>query len=126
MNTLTSAKSQPRLPAVRGTARWVGLVPTQHSLDCGCGWLRITGENGNVGNYWVKTIRGEGGEVLGYNLLRFNLETDATLADYDLDLGAGTCECRDWLTRSHRRPGGGCRHLNGLQAALAKAGLLGE
>jgi hypothetical protein len=123
MNTLTTAKNQGRLPAVHGNARWVGLVPTQHGLDCGCGWLEIRGENGNTGNYWVKTVRGEGGEVLGYNLLRFDLETDVTLADYDLDLGAGTCECKDFLMRAHRREGGGCRHVNALRASLVKAGL---
>lgn len=113
------------LPAVRGKARWKGLVPNAHTLLCGCGWLSLETEAGVRSDFWVKTIAGEAGQLLGYRLTKQDADTGAEDGTtYDVDLGAGTCECKDFLTRSHLREDGSCKHLNGLRAALRNVNLL--
>lgn len=124
MCQVTRPAAKGQLPRVSGSCRWRGLAPNAHTLDCGCGWLEIRGDNGNVGDYWVKSIRGGRGELLGYRLLRQDADGAEDGTAYDLDLAAGTCECKDFLARSHRRADGGCRHLNALRAALRRVNLL--
>jgi hypothetical protein len=126
--TRACAKSQPRLPAVRGNARWVGLVPNRHTLDAGCGWLRVTTERGEA-DYWVKAHRDAAGKVVGYTMTRFDLETDVPIRVYDIDCTFGPgpghweCDCPSHVFQAQRREDGCCKHTKSLHAALARAGL---
>lgn len=108
------------LPAASGVARWVGLVPNAHTLVCGAGWLRITTAAGVVSDFWVKTVEGPGGEVLGYRLLKQGEDGAETGESYDVDVDGWRCDCRDYVSRSHLRADGLCKHGKAIRAALAK------
>jgi hypothetical protein len=43
---------------------------------------------------------------------------------YHLPEDFSTCECRDFLSRAHRREDGCCKHNKACQAALKRLGLI--
>jgi hypothetical protein len=127
MATATLRRARAKVsPPVHGTCKWFGPVDAGR-LDAGQAVLEIAGENGNANSYWVRTIRDEKEQLLGYRLTKFGADSEAEAAAYDIDTTFGpdanswTCECLDWLSR---RRDGGCRHIASLRSALAKLGLL--
>jgi hypothetical protein len=126
MVTLSPRRARARVsPPVHGTCRWFGPIDAAR-LDAGQAVLEIAA-NDNANSYWVRTIRDEQGQLLGYRLTKFGAGSEAEAVTYDIDITFGpdanswTCECLDFLTR---RRDGGCRHIASLRSALTKLGLL--
>jgi hypothetical protein len=113
-----------QLPAIKGTARWVGGAPSAWSLECGSAYLVITTAKGSRGDYWVGVIR-DGAKLVGYRLTRFDLESGEDVASYEIDVSFGpgpegwSCDCPSATFRPRV-----CKHAKAVHASLKQAGLL--
>jgi hypothetical protein len=102
-------KSRKATRPATGTARWL----VRPSAEGAGGVLAINGSS-----YEVLPFFDDDGARLGWRLLKVG-----TLCMYDLPADLSGCDCPD-RTFNPERPGGGCKHMLALRAALRAAGLL--
>ena len=132
--TRTTTAKQGQLPAVTGTCRWRGAIPTLTTLDLGAAWLQATTARGVETHYWVARVTNVEGRLEGFRLTRFDIENGQDTGElYDLDCSfdrtdsrCWSCSCPDHTFRAHRREAGShmCKHIKALAAGLKKLGLL--
>src|SRR5687768_3851842 len=97
--TEPTRNAPPRqLEAVHGSARVLRPVGTVGPAENAVGEVEINGKA-----YFVRVLNG------GYQLVGWD-DRKHEVTDYHLPADLSSCECLDFLTRSHRRADGLCKH----------------
>ena len=111
------------LPPVQVEARFVGPTHgTLRRLALGLpAAVSVTSQGRECG--YLLSAHLEKGRVVGWRLEVCDPDRDDNGSSYDLPADLASCECRDYLSRSHRRCDGRCKHQHAVRQLLGRLGL---
>src|SRR5262245_28254946 len=101
-----SIPSNSPLPAVTGTAKLLQAIGTVRPVENRTGEIEIAAEH--VTRRYFITVH-----ETGYRLTGYDDKRDSTTT-YDIDAACSTCDCRDFLSRAHRREDHACKHTKAV------------